>query len=72
MARITLHGMSQATCARRVALICKERNIPYTFQAVDVLSGEHKSAAYKEHHPFGQVPYISVRRVSCLPCPTLS
>jgi glutathione S-transferase len=54
---ITLHGFRQSTCTRRVALIAKERNVPYTFVPVDPSKGEHKLASYTAHQPFGQVPY---------------
>ena len=60
----TLHGSSNFTCTRRVALIAKERNVPYKLITVDVSGGEHKQPAYLKHQPFGQVPYITVRRFS--------
>ena len=53
-----------STATRRVAQIAKERNIPYEFVTVDLPTGEHKQQAHIAHHPFGQVPYISVRRPS--------
>ena len=56
-----LYGLSQSSCTRRVALIAKERNIPYTFEVVDMVKGEHKQESFREHQPFGQVPYIVVR-----------
>ncbi|KAF8469884.1 glutathione S-transferase-like protein [Russula ochroleuca] len=54
----TLHGSSEFTCTRRVALIAKERNVPYRLITVDVKGGEHKQPAHLKHQPFGQVPYI--------------
>ena len=51
-----------STCTRRVALIAKERNIPYEVVVVDFSKGEHKQPGYLQRQPFGQVPYI---RVSC-------
>ena len=60
-ATINLHGFYKSTCTRRVALIAKERNIPYKLITVELGKGEHKGAAYATHQPFGQVPYISVR-----------
>jgi glutathione S-transferase len=56
-----LHGVSQSTCTRRVALIAKERNLRYEVVPVDFHAGEHKQAAHVQHQPFGQVPYITVR-----------
>jgi hypothetical protein len=41
-----------STCTRRVALIAKELNVPY----------ELKQPPHLQHQPFGQIPYISVRR----------
>jgi hypothetical protein len=57
-----LHGWSISTCTRRVALIAKERNVPYEIINVNLQAGEHKQPAYLAHQPFGQIPYISVRR----------
>ncbi|KAI0263541.1 glutathione S-transferase-like protein [Gloeopeniophorella convolvens] len=53
-----LYGVGIFSCTRRVALIAKERGVPYELIPVGVKEGEHKSAAYLEHQPFGQVPYI--------------
>ncbi|KAH9018603.1 glutathione S-transferase [Lactarius pseudohatsudake] len=55
---IQLYGAPRSTCTRRVALIAKERNIPYNLTTVDLMTGEHTKASYREHQPFGQVPYI--------------
>ena len=62
-----LHGVSQATCTCRVALIAKERNTPYELVPVDFSNGEHKQASYTVHQPFGQVPYVVVRLSSKYP-----
>ena len=62
-----LHGSPRSTCTRRVALIAKERNIPYEIVPVDVSKGEHKQASFTAHQPFGQVPYIVVRLSSKYP-----
>jgi len=56
-----------STYTRLVAMIAKERNIPYEFIPVDLQKGDHKQPAYLEHHPFGQVPYITVRHLSPFP-----
>ncbi|KAH8980107.1 glutathione transferase [Lactarius akahatsu] len=56
---IDLYGAPRSTCTRRVALIAKERNIPYNLTPVDLMKGEHTHASYREHQPFGQVPYIT-------------
>jgi len=45
-------------------MIAKERNIPYEFTLVNFETGEHKQQPHLAHQPFGQVPYIAVRRLS--------
>jgi len=57
-----LHGAPPSTLTRIVALVAKERNIPYEFVPVDLRAGEQKQPAHLAHQPFGQVPYITVRR----------
>lgn len=61
-----LHGSSLATCTRRVALIAKEVNVHYELIPVDFQAAEHKQPAYLQHQPFGQIPYITVRRFAFL------
>jgi len=56
-----LHGISSFSCTRRVALIAKERNVPYQLLPVNLEQAEHKTPAYLAHQPFGQLPYIAVR-----------
>ncbi|KAF9238098.1 glutathione S-transferase [Melanogaster broomeanus] len=55
---LKIHGFSVSTCTRLVALICKEKEIPYELTDVDIIKGESKSPAFKEYQPFGVVPYI--------------
>jgi len=57
-----LHGVSQSTCTRRVALIAKERNLQYEVIPVDFKVAENKQPPHLKHQPFGQVPYITVRQ----------
>ncbi|KAF8469882.1 glutathione S-transferase-like protein [Russula ochroleuca] len=54
-----LHGAKMSTYTRIVAVIAKERNVPYEFIAVDFKAAEHKQPPHLQHHPYGQVPYIS-------------
>jgi len=61
---LNIHGNPATSCTRRVILIAKERNIPYEFIPVDFTTREHKQPAHLEHQPFGQVPYLTVRRLS--------
>ena len=59
-----LYGSQDSTHTRRVAMIAKERNIPYELILVDLAKGEHKHPGHLEHQPFGEVPYIVVRHLS--------
>ena len=63
-----LHGGPRSTCTRVVAVIAKERNIPFETVTINFQAAEHKQPAHLAHHPFGQVPYIAVRRL-CLSSP---
>jgi glutathione S-transferase len=56
-----------STCTRRVGLIAKERNVPYEVVTVKLAEAEHKQPPYLQHQPFGQIPYIVVRRRFPLP-----
>ncbi|KAI9452201.1 thioredoxin-like protein [Russula earlei] len=53
-----LYGHPTTTRTLRVALVAKERNIPYEFVLVDIMTGQQKQAEHVEHNPFGLVPYI--------------
>ncbi|EIM90667.1 glutathione S-transferase-like protein [Stereum hirsutum FP-91666 SS1] len=55
---LKLYGMSLSTCTRRVAAILREKDVPYELVEISLMKGEHKSPAYLEKQPFGQVPYI--------------
>ncbi|KAF8881346.1 glutathione S-transferase [Infundibulicybe gibba] len=41
-----------------VALILREKKVPFEFVRIDMHSGEHKSAEHRARNPFGQVPSI--------------
>ncbi|KAJ6605431.1 glutathione S-transferase [Mycena vulgaris] len=58
MAILKLHGAKVATCTRRVATVLHELKVPFELIEVDVMNGEHKTPAYMEKQPFGQIPYI--------------
>ncbi|KAJ7237987.1 glutathione S-transferase [Mycena rebaudengoi] len=58
MAILKLHGASQATCTRRVATVLHELKVPFELIEVKLMEGEHKTPAYLEKQPFGQIPYI--------------
>lgn len=55
---LKLYGSAMATCTRRVAVVLEEKNVPFELHGVDILAGEHKSPAYLEKQPFGQIPYM--------------
>ena len=42
----------------RVALVLKEKNIPFEFVPVDILAHEHKTSEHLKNQPFGQTPFI--------------
>lgn len=55
---VKLYGYPNSTCTRLVALVCKEKNIPYELIHIDLTKGEQKNPAFTANQPFGQVPYI--------------
>lgn len=55
---LTLYGSPVSTCTKRVAVVLKEKDIPFTFVPIDLMKGEHKDPEYLKKQPFGQVPYI--------------
>lgn len=63
---LKLYGNVQSTCTRRVALVAKYANIPYDYIPVDLKKGEHKSPAFVEKQPFGQVPYLVSAKKACV------
>ncbi|KAJ7513137.1 thioredoxin-like protein [Mycena galericulata] len=59
MAILKLYGGRNATCTRRVATVLHELKVPFELIEVDMMNGEHKSAEFMKHQPFGQIPYIN-------------
>ncbi|KAG1900940.1 glutathione S-transferase [Suillus fuscotomentosus] len=55
---VKLYGFSGSTCTRLVALICKEKDVPYELTSVNLAKGEQKATSHTAIQPFGQVPYI--------------
>jgi len=55
---IKIHGHAVAPLVRLVAGVCQEKEVPYELVNVEVYKGEHKTPAFREFQPFGQVPYI--------------
>jgi len=69
---LKLYGAALSTCTRRVALIAKEKGVPYELISIDLIKAEHKSPAFRENQPFGQVPYIVRAHLSFFPIDCLS
>ncbi|KAF7972944.1 hypothetical protein HWV62_16506 [Athelia sp. TMB] len=55
---LTLYGSPISTCTKRVAVVLKEKDIPFNFVPIDLAKGEHKAPEFLKKQPFGQVPYI--------------
>lgn len=55
---LKIYGHAIAPAVKLVAQVCREKEIPYEVVSVAVYKGEHKTPAFKQFHPFGQVPYI--------------
>ncbi|KIJ60369.1 hypothetical protein HYDPIDRAFT_177460 [Hydnomerulius pinastri MD-312] len=55
---LKIHGFPISICTKRVALICREKNIPYELVTVNMLEGAHKGEAHTKVQHFGQVPFI--------------
>ena len=55
---LKLYGHPMSTCTKRVAATLAEKQVPFELIPIDFAKGEHKSAAFLEKQPFGQVPYI--------------
>ncbi|KAG1870740.1 thioredoxin-like protein [Suillus subalutaceus] len=55
---LKLYGFTTSTCTLRVAVVLKEKNVPFEFISVDLTKGAHKAPEFTAYQPFGQVPYI--------------
>ncbi|KAJ8581821.1 glutathione S-transferase [Rhizopogon salebrosus TDB-379] len=55
---VKLYGFPLSTCTRLVALVCKEKEIPYELISVNLAKGEQNAPEFVAKQPFGQVPYI--------------
>ncbi|KAG6901435.1 hypothetical protein C0995_012065 [Termitomyces sp. Mi166 len=56
---LKLYGSGGSTCTRRVGAFMHEEKISFELVQVDVAHSEHKSPAYLEKQPFGQILYLS-------------
>ncbi len=57
--QLTIFGFPQSQPTRSVLMLCKENNIPYTFNLVNSLKGDHKKPSYLSINPAGLVPFIT-------------
>ncbi|KAG2364575.1 glutathione S-transferase [Suillus spraguei] len=55
---LKLYGFTTSTCTLRVAVVLKEKNVPFEFISVDLTKGAHKAPEFTACQPFDQVPYI--------------
>lgn len=55
---LTLYGFGLSTCTMTVALVLKEKDIPFNFVSIDLMKGEQKSPEYVKKHPFGAMPVL--------------
>lgn len=55
---MVLHGFPMSPNTRRALLALEECGEPYTLEVVDLMSGAHRSAAYKRLNPTGRVPTL--------------
>ncbi|KLO20037.1 glutathione S-transferase-like protein [Schizopora paradoxa] len=55
---LVLYGFPMSTCTCRVAVVLKEKGIPFELKSVDLFTGEHKSPEFLAKQPFGQVPVL--------------
>jgi glutathione S-transferase len=55
---IKIHGSPKSTCTQRVAVVLSEKQVPYEIVALDFAKAEHKSPAYLQKQPFGQIPVL--------------
>ena len=55
---LKLYGAPAAACTDRVAIVLKEKEVPYELHTVNLMEGEHKKPEFLQKQPFGQIPYI--------------
>ncbi|KAF5342020.1 hypothetical protein D9611_002057 [Ephemerocybe angulata] len=55
---LTLYGNSYSPCAKRVAQVLVEKQVPFKVVIIDFKKGEQKAASFVEKQPFGQVPLL--------------
>ncbi|KND00569.1 uncharacterized protein SPPG_04877 [Spizellomyces punctatus DAOM BR117] len=55
---IKVHGAPFSTCTQRVAVVLREKNVPFEIVPVNFAAGQHKSEEFLKLQPFGQVPVL--------------
>ena len=56
---LKLYGYpTSSNYTRIVAMILSEKKVPFEFVHIEMDAGEHKSPAFLEKQPFGQIPVI--------------
>jgi len=55
---LKLHGSTSSTCSRRVLVVAAECGVEVEVVPCDWAAKEHKSPAWLENQPFGQIPYL--------------
>ncbi|KAG9000257.1 hypothetical protein FRB93_012797 [Tulasnella sp. JGI-2019a] len=53
-----IHGSAKSTCTQRLMVVAYEKGIELDIVPCDFAVKEHKSAAWLEKQPFGQIPYL--------------
>ncbi|KAG8852113.1 hypothetical protein FRB96_008914 [Tulasnella sp. 330] len=54
----TVHGAHMAACTQLVKVVAYEKDLKVDVIGFDFAGAEHKSAAWLEIQPFGQIPYL--------------
>lgn len=57
---LKLHGMTTASCTQRVAVVLKEKNVPFELVPVDLSAGEQKTPEYMEKQPYVKSHSLSI------------
>ncbi|KAF9037901.1 glutathione S-transferase [Hymenopellis radicata] len=55
---LQLFGFPVSTHTKRVAVVLREKRVPFDVHPINVAAGDQKSPEYLAKQPFGQVPYI--------------
>lgn len=67
---IELWGQEQSINTHKTALMLRMSGLAFSFDAVNIGSGEHRTAAYEARNPFGRVP--TLRQGDLVLCQTIN